>query len=164
MTGPGGGTSHHNQPEPVAACGRPGCGWHGTTKAFPAHVAAHHNQPERIPLVPVQRDNGHWYRPRKVTCEAVHDYDGLIAAVIVFGTHDADAARQFATDSIRYWVDDEYQAGTTVTGWWRDAMLHGERTWAIDPVRGRAGVWFDVAEARMPAAVVAGSGTPGDDQ
>ena len=48
MTGPAGGTSH---PEPVAACGTPGCGWHGTTEAFPAHDAARHGGGPPIPVL-----------------------------------------------------------------------------------------------------------------
>lgn len=97
-----------------------------------------------IQLAPIQRDNGRWYRPRKVTCEAVNDLDGLVTAVIVFGTHDVEAARPFASESARYWVDPGYEATCPVPGWWRDAIDRGERTWAIDPVRGRAGVWFEV--------------------
>jgi hypothetical protein len=99
-----------------------------------------------IPLAPVRRDNGRWYRPRTISCAAVHDEDANLTAVIVFGTHDAVAVRPLAQESIGYWLGPDYEACVPIAGWWRDTILRGDRTWAPDPIRGRAGIWFDVAE------------------
>lgn len=97
-------------------------------------------------LAPITRPNGKPYRPRKITCNAVSGELGEVVAVIVLGTHDVDGVRQFAQDSARYWAGSWVSVIAPGTGWWRDAICNGERTWAIDDVRGRAGVWFDVTE------------------
>ena len=94
----------------------------------------------------ITRPNGKPYRPRKVTGHAVADEDDMVVAVVVLGTHDVERARPLAEDCVRAWVDGSYTAVNPVTGWWRDGFDMGQRCWVADPVRGRAGVWFKVAE------------------
>jgi hypothetical protein len=93
------------------------------------------------------RPNGKPYRPRKVTGHAVADEDDMVTAVLVLGTHDIERARPFAEECVRLWVDSSYTAAGPVTGWWRDGFHMGQRCWADDPVRGRAGVRFEAVES-----------------
>ena len=94
----------------------------------------------------ITRPNGKPYRPRKVTGHAVADEDDMVVAVVVLGTHDVERAGPLAEDCVRAWVDSGYTAVNPVPGWWRDGFETGQRCWANDPVRGRAGFWFEVAE------------------
>jgi hypothetical protein len=97
-----------------------------------------------IPLVPVQRPNGKWYRPRKIVA-AVWDNEiwghyGGGYGVYVLGTHDIEASRQFATEMIAYWHDGGMVASKPCLCWVRDGFNGQDRAWVTDDVRGRAAV------------------------
>ena len=94
----------------------------------------------------ITRPNGKPYRPRKVSCHAVADEWDDVVAVLVLGTHDAEAARPLAEDCVRLWAGSDCTAVRPSTGWWREAIRDGQRWWTDDEARGRAGVRFEVAE------------------
>lgn len=94
---------------------------------------------------PLVRPNGKPYRPQKLTVKLTADDIGDPAGVIVLGTHDLAAAQVLAdAEADRY--DHGYAAAGPVTGWYRLVPCNGELTWIDDPVRGRAGVWFQRIE------------------
>lgn len=73
------------------------------------------------------RPNGKVYRPRKPGLWAAA-WDGEYeSGVIVFGTLDADEARDTATSWARYWFGTN-SVKNLRTGWFRDGYLNGERT------------------------------------
>ncbi len=92
------------------------------------------------------RPNGKPYRPRtdKLRAHAWENHgnhDQEAAGVIVFGTLNAEEAQTFARESAVYW----HGAGTVgepISGWWRDSVERGERTWIEDDERGAPGVMF----------------------
>ncbi|PXY20348.1 hypothetical protein [Prauserella endophytica] len=99
---------------------------------------------ELLALSPIERPNGKTYRPRKIV-GFPWENDGWTnddCGVIVFGTHDIEAAREFAHAVIDYNFGNDLVPTKPHIGWWRDGFENGERVWRADPVRGRAGVMF----------------------
>lgn len=94
------------------------------------------------------RANGKTYRPRKPGLQAHswenHGYDEN-CGVIVFGTLDPDAARDFAIQMCKHWYG---MAGVTnpEPGWYRSGFRNGEPTWLDDEHRGRPGVMFEAVD------------------
>lgn len=96
-------------------------------------------------LRPLVRPNGKPYRPRTITAELTADDIGGPGGVMVLGTHDLAAAQVLAdAEADRY--DHGYVAAGPAAGWYRIVPCHGDLTWIDDPVRGRAGVWFQRIE------------------
>lgn len=93
------------------------------------------------------RPNGKPYRPRAgLRAYGWDDDDRGESGVMVLGTNDTDAAREFALRVCRSWYGTkavELQA----TGWFRDGFLCGQRTFIVDPERGRPGVSFVAVDA-----------------
>lgn len=100
-----------------------------------------------IPRVPIQRPNGRWYRPRKIVAAVWDNTEtwGDDFGVYILGTHDIEASRQFATDSVAYFHDGGMVADKPERCWVRDGFHYGDRTWIDDPVYGRAAVCWTAA-------------------
>lgn len=95
-------------------------------------------------LPAIERPNGRLYRPRKIIAHPVSNGGDLVGA-LVLGTRDVARAQALA-DACVAAEDSGYVAADPVEGWWRDAIRHGERFWAWDDVRGRAGVFWEIVE------------------
>ena len=98
-----------------------------------------------IPLVPVTRPNGKVYRPRKVSAHHWSNQEVGYSddrGVVILGTQDFEACREFATRMAQYW-----DLGTVVdnprVGWFRDGYQYGNRWWVDDTERGAAGVIWE---------------------
>jgi hypothetical protein len=106
-------------------------------------------------LPPVRRLDGRWYHPQKLTAEQVTE-DGELTEVLVFGTHNPDAARPLADALLAREIGREWRAEDPAPGWWRDGFRDGERHWLDDGTNGRAGVLFrrltevEIREPRGP--------------
>jgi hypothetical protein len=99
-------------------------------------------------LAAVPRPNGKLYRPRKLSAHAVTDYHGDdLDGVVVFGSHEwTEAVQKLADDYVAWQVDRGYAAAAPRRVWWRDGYDMGVRRWIDDPVRGRAGMVFEIVE------------------
>jgi hypothetical protein len=91
------------------------------------------------------RPNGKVYRPRRARLTAqpwgdVGNLDGH--GVIVFGTLDPDAAREFAETAMAHYSGENVKAVDPIPGWWRSGYTSFGPTWVTDDVRGRPGVYF----------------------
>ena len=91
------------------------------------------------------RPNGKPYRPRITGLRTVAWEGEFSAGVIVFGTLDADEARDTALSWCRYWYGTD-SAKYLRPGWFRDGFWMGERTWLDDDVKGRPGVMFEAVD------------------
>ncbi len=96
---------------------------------------------EDAPPPPVQRDDGRWYRPRKLTAFEVTDYADE-ASVVVFGTRNPRIAQPLADRLAVRLYGSGYRAADPAGVWWRDGFADGRRCWVTDETHGRAGVWF----------------------
>jgi hypothetical protein len=92
-------------------------------------------------LPPVQRRDGRWYVPRKLTAEGVTE-DEELTGVMVLGTHNREAAQPLADAFVTAQIGGGHRAVYSGGGWWRDGMEHGERRWIGDEDKGRAAVLF----------------------
>lgn len=108
--------------------------------------------------IAITRPSGTTYRPRKLRTVILGDEDSLYN-VIVFGTHDIDQARAFASAEVpatlRGWAESGYgdmrvqMDPTGHASWWRRefAGIHEDApmyTYPVDHERGAAGVSFEL--------------------
>lgn len=90
---------------------------------------------------PVQRQDGRWYRPRKLVACAVTE-DEELAGVVVLGTHSPRAAQALADSYAAWQLGSSYRAADPANVWWRNGYDGTGRGWVTDETHGRAGVWF----------------------
>lgn len=93
-------------------------------------------------MTAIVRPNGRVYRPRNAPWAVqVSDIEDSDAYVLVFGTHDIEAARAIAQPAAAAYLIDAH------TGWQRLAMRHGDQVYVDDEVRGAACVIFTESDS-----------------